>query len=170
MAVAALPGLSPTLHTVAIVVSAASMGALGKLSKDCPPFCPGTDSEGRPRAFQPNPTPPLPGLSLPLCLVLGLSLALLSGCALDRLRMTTSHMDGTNLVTQTSTITSCTMLDANQNLARASIHTESATNGTWAPGISMAGLGQSSSSSNLVQAVTVIVNAAAPLAKTNTVP
>ena len=160
MAVAVLPDLPPVVHTIAIITSAFGVGALGKLSKDCPPNCPGTDELGRPRTTPPAPTPLLPGLSALFVLCAALALPLVNGCTVVHANTTRATDPATGIVSEKATINGWTLLDSSQALARASAHSSSATNGTWAPGISMTGLNQTSSSTGLV----VIVNAILPAA------
>lgn len=50
MAASALPETSTTFHLAMQLTAAIAIAALGKVAKDCPTACPGTDEDGRPRA------------------------------------------------------------------------------------------------------------------------
>jgi hypothetical protein len=161
--VAAVPGMPPAIHTTAALIGAVALGALGRLSKDCPPLCPGTDALGRPRPTVENTTPPLRGLLIPVLALCGLSLGLLSGCTAFNASTHTTTQTTNGPVVEKTRVLGWTLLDSSQAIQKASAHSGYATNGTWAPGVNMAGLTQTSSSTGLVNGITVIVNNLPPV-------
>jgi len=162
-AVALVPGLPHSVSLVAQVVGAAGIAALGKAAKDCPANCPGTDSAGRPRQAPLAEAPLMPGLSqLPAVCAL-LAVSLLTGCALYHVSTDSPCGQGTNAPVAHTSLTGWTLLDSGQTIARASAHSGYATNHETAPGITMAGISQTSSSTGLVVIVQNVLPAVAPL-------
>ena len=162
LAVAGIREIDGQVHLVALIIGTAALGALGYHAKDCPVNCPGTDALGHPRDPQPEPTPTLPGLPLSLLALCLVPLALLPACTLVNASTHRTDATATAPATEESRVLGFTLLDSSQALTKASAHSGYATNGTWAPGVNMSGLSQTSSSTGLVNAVTVIVNAVAP--------
>jgi hypothetical protein len=162
LAVASLPGLPKPVTFLAGLTGAAAIGTLGWHAKSCPPNCPGTD----PRGNLKNHTPPRPRIIIPvacgLVLLAALALALLTGCSFTR-ASTTRTVNATNgLPVERASVTGWTFFDSGQTLAKASAHSGYATNGTFAPGVNMAGVQQSSSSTGLVLIIQNLIPAAVP--------
>jgi len=166
LSVAALPALPRSVTSVAGIVGAAAVGALGWHAKTCPAGCPGTDARGNPLTRPQSAVRKVIPVACFLILLATLAFVLLTGCAVTRATTTRTTDPTTGATVEKTCVTGATLFDSGQSLARASAHSGYATNGTWAPGVSMAGLSQTSSTSGL----TVIVNTLAPVAKAAAVP
>ena len=160
LAVAALPGLPKSITAAAGLIGAASVGALGWHAKTCPPNCPGTDGLGNPVRQIPSTFRRIVPVACFLVLLAALALVLLTGCAINRITTTRKADPGTTNAVEKTTLTSVAFLDSNQSFAKATAHSGYATNGVWAPGISMSGLSQSSSSTGIVLIIQNVLPAA----------
>jgi hypothetical protein len=74
-AAAQIPGVNPTLDLTLKLAAAVAIAALGHAAIDCPPNCPGTDAQKRPRTI-------IPILYLPLIAIcaIALILSMMTGC------------------------------------------------------------------------------------------
>ena len=149
-AISNFPGVPKSVASAAGIIGAAAIGALGWHAKSCPPNCPGTDGQGNPVRQVPSALRRIVPVACFLVLLATLAFVLLTGCAINRVSTRSTGTPGSTNAVEKTTITSCTFLDSNQSIAKASAHSGYATNGIWAPGITMSGLGQSASSTGLV--------------------
>jgi hypothetical protein len=156
-----LPGLPHWGYVLGQLVAGLAVGGLGWHARDCPPRCPGTDRNGKPRAPR---TLALQGL-LAACFLGGVLLViaamLLSGCTYARTSVTRTRLENGVLVTEKAAISGAAVLDSNQALQRASAHALNTTSNTWSPTVSMTGLTQAASSTGIVVIINGLVPAAA---------
>jgi hypothetical protein len=153
-ALQALPELPTWFRVSAIVVGAVAFAGLGYHATDCPPNCAGTDARGR--RLGPVPASLVMGLLIMVVLTASLCAAVLfSGCTALVIRSHNSSGSGTNRVTKGATVYGLTFFDSGQVLGKTRATYEAATNGTWAPEISTAGVSQQASSTGVV---TIIQN------------
>ena len=160
LAVAALPGLPKAVTTVASIVGAASVGALGWHATACPANCPGTNAAGlRLPAAPPSVRRVIP-VACFLALVAALAIVLLTGCTAVRVSTSRSVEPGSTNTVEKTALTGFSLFDSSQAIAKASAHSGYATNGTWSPGLTMSDLTQTSSSTGMVLIIQNILPAA----------
>ena len=153
-AIQAVPDLASWLRITAIVVAAMAFGGLGYHATDCPAMCPGTDAQGR--RLGAGPSTFIAGLLV----LLGLAAAVIvvsccTGCTALVARSYVKSGSGTNQVHKGGTLYGVTFFDSGQVLGKTKVSYEAATNGTWPPEISTAGVTQQATSTGLV---TIIQN------------
>jgi hypothetical protein len=153
-ALQALPELPTWFRVSAIILGALAFAGLGYHATDCPPNCAGTDARGR--RLGPVPASLVSGLIIMLLLTASLCAAVIfSGCTTVVIRSHSDSGSGTNAVNKGATLWGITFFDSGQVLGKTRATYEAATNGTWAPEISTAGLSQQASSTGVV---TIIQN------------
>lgn len=152
---ATLPGPG-WLHTLLVAISAGALAALGYHAQD------GNSPKRTTPSQPPNPTrlPP----SILIVLLIGLSVVLLTACACIRAETTRATSPGTTNATETTTLHAWTFFDSGQAIARASARSGYAPTGTWAPGISLTGLEQQSSTTGATAVVKILLQQLAPAA------
>jgi hypothetical protein len=147
-----LPASSNTTHTVAVVVCALALVALGWHATDCPANCPGM-KDGIPRDPR-----SLVLLAFVGMITAAIAIALLSGCAFVRATTYRNQTGQDQIPKEKTALVAYTLFDSGQVLAKARASSGYSTNGQWAPGASLSGVNQWATSTNLDELVSAVAS------------